>query len=70
MTKEDFENSTKSWICENAYVHNDIKVRGHCQTTEKYKGSAYRDFNTNINLNHRVPVLFYNVINYDSHLIM
>ena len=33
MTKEeneDFENSTKSWICENDYVDNDVKVRNQC----------------------------------------
>ena len=32
MTKEDykdFENSTKSWICHNDYVDNDVKVRDH-----------------------------------------
>ena len=26
---EDFENSIKYWICDNAYVDSDIKVRYH-----------------------------------------
>ena len=33
MTKkdnEDFENSTKCWICDNDYIDNDVKVTDHC----------------------------------------
>ena len=36
MTKkdnEDFENSTKCWICENDYIDEDVKVRNHCHIT-------------------------------------
>ena len=38
MTKksnEDFENSTKCWICDNDYIDNDVKVRDHCLITGK-----------------------------------
>ena len=55
MTKEvneDFDNSTKCWICDNDYIDRDIKVRDHCHITGKYKGSAHRDYNTNVKLNH------------------
>ena len=27
---EDFKNTTKCWICDNAYVDNAVKVRHHC----------------------------------------
>ena len=27
---EDFENSTKCWVCDNDYVDNNVKVRDHC----------------------------------------
>ena len=27
---EDFENSTKCWICDNDYVDNNVKARDHC----------------------------------------
>ena len=27
---EDFENSTKCWICDNDYDDNDVKVKDHC----------------------------------------
>ena len=36
MTKddnEDFENSTKCWICDNDYIDSDVKVRDHCHIT-------------------------------------
>ena len=42
---EDFENSTKCWICENIYVDGDLKVKYHCHIIGKYRGSAHRDCN-------------------------
>ena len=34
---EDFENSTKCWICDNDYIDTDVKVRDHCHITGKYR---------------------------------
>ena len=73
MTKkdnEDFENSTKCWICDNAYFDGDVKVRNYCHITGKYRGSAHRDCNVNVKLNHKIPTVFHNLKNYDSHLII
>ena len=73
MTKkdnEDFENSTKYWICDNAHVDGDVKVRDHCHITVKYRGSKHRDCNINVKLNHKIPVTFHKLKNYDSHLFM
>ena len=73
MTKEDnedFENSRKCWICDNHYIDGDVKVRDHCHINGKYRGSAHRDGNINVKLNHKIPVVFHNIKNYDSHLIM
>ena len=67
---EDFENSTKWCICDNDYIDNDVKLRDHCHITGKYKGSAHRDCNINVKLNHKVSVVFHNLKNYDLHLIM
>ena len=67
---EDFKNSTNSWICDNDYIDNDVKVRYHCHITGNYRGSVHRDYNINLKLNHKVPVAFHNLKNYDSHLIM
>ena len=33
-------------------------------------GSAHRDCNINIKLNHKIPLVFHNLKNYDSHLIL
>ena len=66
---EGFENSTKCWICDNVYVGGDVKVTD-CHVTGKYKGSARRDHNINVKLNHEIPVVFHNLKNYNSHLIM
>ena len=72
MTKEDnehFENS-KRWICDNDYADGDVNVRYHCHISGKYRGSGHRDCNINVKLNHKIPVVFHNLKNYDSHLIM
>ena len=66
---EDFENSTKCWICD-VYVDVDVKVRDNCDITGKYKGFAHKDCNVKIKLNHKTAVVFHNLKNYDSHLIM
>ena len=47
-----------------------FKVRYHYHITGKYTGSAHRDRNINLKLNHKIPVIFHNLKNYDSHLIM
>ena len=73
MTKkdnEDFENSNKCWICDNDYIDGDVRVKGHCHITGRYRGFAHRDCNINVKLNHKIPVVFHNLENYDSHLII
>ena len=73
MTKEDnedFKNSTKRWICDNDYIDTDVKSRDHCHITGKYGGSVHRDCNINLKLNHKIPIVFRNLRNYDSNLIM
>ena len=69
MTEEDdkdFESSNKCWSCGNAYVEGDVKVRDHCYITGKYGGFAHRDCNIKVKLNHRIPIVFHNLKNYDS----
>ena len=47
-----------------------IVIRESCHITGKYTGSARRDCNIKVKLNHKIQVIFYNLKNYDSHLIM
>ena len=73
MTKEDnenFKNSTKCWICDNDYIDTDVKESDHCHITGKDRGSTHRDCNINLKLNHKILIVFHNLKNYDSHLIM
>ena len=64
MTKEDnvvFKNTTKCWTCNHDYVDNVVKVRDNCHITGKYKGSAHRDCNINLKLNHKLSAVFQNL---------
>ena len=76
MTKEDdedFENSTKCWIFDNACVDDvddDDDVKCHCHITGKYRSSTHIGYSINIKLNQKITVEFHNLKNYDSHLIM
>ena len=67
---EDFENSAKCWVFDNVYTDGDVKVRDHCHITEKKKRFSLRDCNISVKLNHKIPVVFHNLENYDSHLTM
>ena len=67
---EDFENSSKCWICDNDYIDDDIKVKDHCHITGKYRGSTHKHCNINVKLNYKIPVVFHKLRSYDSHLIM
>ena len=64
------KNTMEILICDNDYIDTDVKVRGHCHITGKYRGSAHRDCNINVKLNYKSPAVFHNLKNYDSHLIM
>ena len=73
MTKEDNEDckrSTKCWISDNDYIDTDIKGRDYYHIIGKYRGSAQRKCNTNLNLINNIPVVFHNLKHYNSNLIM
>ena len=67
---KNLESSTKCWICDNTFVEGDVKVKDQIHVTGKHRGAAYRDCNINISLNYIIPVVFHNLKNYDTHLIM
>ena len=55
---EDFKNSVKCWISDNAYVHDDVKVRDYCHITGKYRGCSHKGCNIKVKLNHEIPIIF------------
>ena len=51
-------------------LRSDVKVGNHCHITGKYRVSVHRDCNISVKLNHKIPVVFHNLKNYESHFIM
>ena len=65
-----FQSSNKCWICDKLFEVGDNKVRNYCHITRKYRGSAHWSCNINLKLSKKLPVIFYNLRGYDSHLII
>ena len=73
MSVEDerrFQSSNNCWICNKLFTDEDKKVRDHDHVTGKYRGSADSNFNINLKLTKKVPVIFNNLRDYDGHIIM
>ena len=66
---EDFENSTKYWICDNVYVEGSVKITDNFNISGNYRDSAFGDCNIKVKLNHEIPIVFYKLKNYDSHIM-
>ena len=64
-----FQQSNSCWICEKLIDNDDEKVRNHCHVTGKFRGAAHWICNINLQLTKKVPIIFYNLKGYDSHLI-
>ena len=62
---EDFNNSTKFLVCKRAYEEGEVNIKDHNQIT----GSTHQECNLNLILSKKIPIVFYNLQNYDSHLI-
>ena len=72
MTEEEehlFQKSNSCWICKELIDNDEEKVRDHCHLTGKFRGAAHKHCNLNFKLTKKVPVIFHNLTNYDSHLI-
>ena len=65
----EFHSSSICWIREKLIDDDDEKVRDHCHVTGKFRGTAHWSCNINLQLTHKVPVIFHNLRSYDSHLI-
>ena len=52
------------------FLYNDVKVRNHCHISEKYRGFAHKYCDIKkLKPNLKIPVVFYNLKNYDAHLL-
>ena len=73
MTEEDeknFKQADECYISRKKYYPTDVRVRDHCHTTGKYRGSPHQKCNINYKLTEKILVVFHNLHGYDSHLIM
>ena len=69
MTKEDnedFENSNKCWFCDNGYIDGDVKVRDQGHISGKYRGCTHKHCNINLRLNHKIAIVFHNLLWFSS----
>ena len=64
-----FQQSNSCWICNKLIDNDEEKVRDHCHVTGKFRSAAHWDCYMNFQLKKKVPVIFHNLKDYDSHLI-
>ena len=68
--EEEFQPSNSCWICDKLFDVGDGKVRDHCHITGKYSSAAHWSCNINLKLSKKIRVIFHNLRDYDSHLII
>ncbi|XP_033761654.1 uncharacterized protein LOC117343421 [Pecten maximus] len=65
---QSFKRATKCHICKKDLGKE--RVRDHCHQTGRFRSAAHKDCNINYQYRGRIPVVFHNLREYDSHLIM
>ena len=67
-----FEEQTECYACGKPFVDKDglRKVRDHCHFTGKFRGALHSKCNLRLKKTKVIPVLFYNLEGYDSHLFV
>ena len=64
-----FQQSNSCQICKKLIDQDNEKARDHCQVTGKFRGAAHWRCNINFQLTKKVPLIFHNLRDYDSHSI-
>ena len=70
MSEEDEENYNSTitcWICEKNIEED--KVRDHCHITDNFRGAAHKDYNLQLRIPKKLPIIFHNLEGYDGHFI-
>lgn len=68
LDEQNFQGATHCHICDGELGTD--RVRDHCHLTGKFRGAAHSDCNLNYKFTSRIPVIFHNLKNYDSHLLI
>ena len=73
VDEQHFKTMDGCHICGEKYTDKDVRIRGHCHITGKFRGSAHKECNLKLMIkpeNLKIPVIFHNLRGYDSHFIM
>ncbi|XP_053214141.1 uncharacterized protein LOC128397439 [Panonychus citri] len=73
MSEEDtknFEITDVCHICNKEIIKGEVKVRDHDHFTGKYRGAAHSPCNLKMATPNYIPVVFHNLKNFDSHIIL
>ena len=73
VDEQHFKTMDGCHICGEKYTDKDVHVRDHCHITGKFRGSAHQECNLKLRIkpeNLKIPVIFHNLLGYDSHFIM
>ena len=54
----DFNNSTKCWICKEAYEKHEVKVKDHDHVTTKCRGPTHQECSLNLSLSKKKLLCF------------
>nr|XP_024218076.1 uncharacterized protein LOC106687159 [Halyomorpha halys] len=68
--EQDWTTSETCYMCQNAFTENNIKVRDHCHLTGTYLGPSCNNCNLRRVNPSFIPVMMYNLSNYDAHFIV
>ena len=57
---ENFESSTKCWICDITFVKGEVEIRDQCHIKRNYRDAVHRDCDVSISLNCKNSIVFHN----------
>ena len=65
---EKYEKASRCHICFKLFNPKKPKVRDHCHCTGRYRGPTYSLCNLRYRISSYIPVIFHNLLGYDTHL--
>lgn len=65
-----FENAVICHICDKGFNDEDRKVRDHCHSSGKSRGTAYNSCYLKFNKPWKISVIVHNLSGYDAHLFI